>query len=536
MERISHVHTTVWTKERRLMNWLGSFFFNKYEGRDLRERQKAEAIINIAIVAALLLFFVLITALTIQKNTVTREAIPGIIIVEIFLLTTIILVKKGFHAVAAHFMLIPLTGCVWFLLFTLSVTGDILTVTDTIVYLSTILGMVILITNRVSVVVYTFINIITLLVYVYFKHRAGFFTGGQAADYLVDNIVSLLMLGVIGFMIIRNSNHAHQSVQAALDESNHHRDNINTILRQTSDVAQLLTTSTEQMAATTSNFSINTQSQAASVEEITSTVEEITASGEGMYTMAQKQAVLMEGMKSDMENISRVVSDAAEQTKASLAIRDELNRTVEKSKAEIISVLEVMTTATSKFSDVRNTVGIIEDISDKINLLSLNAAIEAARAGDYGRGFAVVADEIGKLADETSSNLKSINELFQLSNEEITNARMRLEAFTGSLNGMIGSIEHFGGGLDLIVDLTNRDLALNTEARDSMGKVLAEAEGILNAASEQKKALEEIANSIAVINSTSQEVASGSEELMNTSKKLANTAQNLMSMSDTGTA
>jgi methyl-accepting chemotaxis protein len=144
----------------------------------------------------------------------------------------------------------------------------------------------------------------------------------------------------------------------------------------------------------------------------------------------------------------------------------------------------------------------------------------------------VVADEIGKLADGTSNNLKSINELFQLSSEEIGNARTRLEAFTGSLNGLIESIERFGGGMDVIVDLTARDLDLNTEARRSLDSVLAEASNILAATSEQKIALDEIGRSVTVINNTSQEVASGSEDLMNTSKRLAGTAQNLMGLSE----
>ncbi len=514
------------------MDFLKKNFLAIYEGRDLRERQKAEVIIRIALTTAILLFFLILSSIFIQKASALGSIVLGIIIMEFFLVIAIVLTKRGHNGIAAHVMLIPLASFVWFLMFSLAGKQDVLTLADTITYHFAIIGMAILIANRMAVVFYSIAAIVGLVVFSVFMKGLGLMNTTQFGDYIADNVVAIVMLGSIGFMVIRNSNNAHRSIQEALDESNRNRASINNILMQTGEVAQALASSTEEMAATTSNFTINTQSQAASVEEITSTVEEVAATGESVFAMAEKQAALTSKVKTDMESIFDVVTQAVEQTKNSLSMREDINKTVEKSRAEIASVLEVMAMAIEKFSDVRSTVSIIEDISDKINLLSLNAAIEAARAGEYGRGFAVVADEIGKLADGTSNNLKSINELFQRSSEEIGNARTRLETFTGSLNGLIESIERFGGGMDVIVELTSKDLDLNMEARRSLDKVLEEATSILGATSEQKIALDEIGKSVAVINNTSQEVATGSEELMNTSKRLAGTAQNLMGLSE----
>jgi hypothetical protein len=232
----------------------------------------------------------------------------------------------------------------------------------------------------------------------------------------------MLTMAVITFASYRNipiiDNYDRKNA-AQMDTIHRHRESIKKMLDTTNETAVKLASSTEEMAGTTSIFSDNVQSQASSVEEITSTVEEVTASGDSVYDIAKNQLGLTEKVRADMEDLHGIVSQVGEKTKVALSIRDSLYGMVEKSKADIRDVLEVMSTATSKFKDVQDTVRIIEDISDKINLLSLNAAIEAARAGDYGRGFAVVADEIGKLADSTSSNLKAINSFFTLSNQEI---------------------------------------------------------------------------------------------------------------------
>lgn len=317
--------------------------------------------------------------------------------------------------------------------------------------------------------------------------------------------------------------------QMALIEEN--STNTATMLDKTNNTAMKLASATDEMAAATSKFSDNAQSQAATVEEITATVEEVTASGESVYNIARNQLDLTSNVKSDMDNLRSIVSSVELKTGEALRSRDRLNEMVEKSKTDIQNVLSVMSVATSKFRDVQDTVNIIEDISDKINLLSLNAAIEAARAGDSGRGFAVVADEIGKLADSTSLNLKQINSLFNMSNDEVNKAFDRLEVFTGSLNSMIDSISEFSSSIDLIGDLTKQDLELNKTASLSLEKVLIEANNILNATNEQKVALEEVANSISLINKTTQDTAQGSMSLSSTSRELAELARNLKEIS-----
>ena len=117
--------------------------------------------------------------------------------------------------------------------------------------------------------------------------------------------------------------------------------------------------------------------------------------------------------------------------------------------------------------------------------------------------------------------------MFNLSNDEINRVYGRLEVFVNSLNKMIEHIAEFSHRIDLVVELTEQDLALNRVARESLGHVTEESNNILNATNEQKLALDEIAKSIAVINGATQEIALHARELSSTSKGLADQAQEL---------
>ncbi len=510
---------------------IGGFFLKRYETADYYTRQKAKVIIIIYFALAIGLLALAYSVGVVQGKGVNESVIASFSI-QVVLLAALGLARMGMIKIAPHFMLIPMNAAVWFICDISVRTSEIVASIDTIMLVFPVLAIATIITDRPSVVLYTAANVITLVVLVLSWKGAGILGREQAVDLIQDGVLSLIVMGVSCYTFLTMSIRAHALAISAGEESARNAEKVRSILRRTTEVASRLAASTEEMAATTASFSNNAQTQAASIEEITSTVEEVAASGEGVYTMARRQSDLSDRVKGNMDNLYQIVSQVGEKMKEALEIRDSLNGMIERSRADIQNTLATMSSATSKFQGVQETVGIIEDISDQINLLSLNAAIEAARAGEHGRGFAVVADEIGKLADNTSNNLKSINMMYNSSSEEIAKAYGQLEKFIESLKDMIKQIAEFSTRVDVVVGLAGQDLDLNRMARSSIDDVLRESGSIVTASGEQKMALEEISKSIASINQITQEMALGSQELSGTARELAASAQELLGLSD----
>ena len=168
-----------------------------------------------------------------------------------------------------------------------------------------------------------------------------------------------------------------------------------------------------------------------------------------------------------------------------------------------------------QISDIAN---VIKEIADQTNLLALNAAIEAARAGEQGRGFAVVADEVRKLAERTSQSTIEIAKMIQKIQTETKAAVTGMQEGTARVKGGVEKAEEAGKSM--------------ADIRNGAQQVIVAVSEINNALNEQTNAGAQIAKGVEKIAQMADENCTAVAEIANTSERLARLADSLQTQID----
>lgn len=280
-------------------------------------------------------------------------------------------------------------------------------------------------------------------------------------------------------------------------------DDINNALSQVLATTKMVTSSANELSKDSAQIVDGAKSQsdkstdvATAMEEMSATVVEIAKnSGEAANASKEARDMAVKGgdvVKKTLDGMGRIASS------------------VERS-ANTIKVLE------KSSAQIGEIVKVIDDIADQTNLLALNAAIEAARAGEQGRGFAVVADEVRKLAEKTSKATKEIADMIKAIQVDTKNAVSAMDEGTKEGKAGVSLANEAGAALDKIVETVKR-----------VSDMIAQ---IATAAEEQSATTEEITlniGSIAEVSKDTMAKAEASSSVTEEMKKLAEELESLV--------
>ncbi|RIU94454.1 methyl-accepting chemotaxis protein [Oceanobacillus picturae] len=341
----------------------------------------------------------------------------------------------------------------------------------------------------------------------------------------VNNLVEVADKMSNGDLSVEVENHSNDEIGQLAQAFNRMRKHLNGVIVQVRDKANNLAASSEELNASSQQNTIATEQITNSIQDVASGVESQSNRIDSSSQMAQNMSSSIQQIATSSNEVSSTAADATVVIDAgNKAIKTTVGQMefIKKTVHELSGNIEGLGNKTREIGEI---VDVITNIAEQTNLLALNAAIEAARAGEHGKGFAVVADEVRKLAEQSSQSSEQIKNMIQSIQNESIDAVKAMETGTTEVDRGIEVVSEAGQSFNDITSFVN---TVTTQIQQVASKI----QEISSGTDQFVETFDSLAGISETTSGAAQNVSASTEEQLASMEEITDSANSLSVMAE----
>ncbi|WP_111643818.1 methyl-accepting chemotaxis protein [Paranoxybacillus vitaminiphilus] len=295
--------------------------------------------------------------------------------------------------------------------------------------------------------------------------------------------------------------------------------------------------SAEQVAASAEELTASAEQTSKAAEQIAATMQDVAAGAEKQVQSFQETSQTAneisfgaQQIASNAQSVSSIAMDAVEKATHGGKTIDVAIKQMSSINETVNGLAAVIKNLGERSKEIGQITDVITGIAEQTNLLALNAAIEAARAGEQGRGFAVVADEVRKLAEQSAQSAQQISRLISAIQEETNKAVQSMEAATKEVVSGIGVVNTAGESFNQIQSSINEVTSHIQEISSAIQQMAAGTEQMVQSMQQIAKVAETSAAGTQEASSVTEEQLAVMEEISSSAESLSHMAEELQAL------